>query len=421
MNTKEAFLLIEKANTLGSILGLETIKALLAQLGNPQNQVPVIHIAGTNGKGSILAFLESILSNAGYCVGRYISPTIFTYLERFQINGIYMTEEQFANYMTRVNSAIVSMQKEGFPHPTAFEIETAVSFLFFADEKVDVVLLETGMGGRLDATNVADEPLCTIIASISMDHMQFLGDTIEKIAYEKAGIIKENVPTVMYPGVKEAKAVIAKVCQEKHGPLLIPNQNDLVVLEETLKCSRFVFENQEYEISLLGTHQIYNAITAIKVIEVLNKTGVYEISLKQIKEGLAHTRWQGRFEQIGSEPLFFRDGAHNADACIWLRKTLEKHFTNKRILYIIGVLKDKEYEKMMEIMLPLAQQVFIVTPDNQRALDGNILADCAARYCHNVMVMESLQKAVEEAKLCAGKEDVILAFGSLSYIGGING
>lgn len=210
MTYEEAYLYMKEAGKRGSVYGTETVKELLLRLGNPQDRVPVVHIAGTNGKGSIFAFVGHILEDAGYVVGRYISPTIFTYLERFQINGYYMKESEFARIMETVIPVCEDMEEAGLPIPTAFELETAVAFLYFVQKKVDIVLLETGMGGKNDATNVVKQPLCTVLASISRDHMQFLGDTLQEILEQKMGILREQVPCVAYPMQDEMRQIWLK-------------------------------------------------------------------------------------------------------------------------------------------------------------------------------------------------------------------
>ncbi len=440
MTYEEAQNYIQKKNELGSVLGLDNIKELLRRLGNPQNKCKVVHIAGTNGKGSILACLDSIFQDAGYKVGRYISPTIFCYLERFQINSKYMEKEVFLSYLSRIASIADGMEEEGYSSVTVFEIETAVAFLYFLEEKADVVLLETGMGGRLDATNVVDKPICTIIASISLDHMNILGDTIDAIAYEKCGILRDNVPCVVYPKNEVAMGVIQEQCDLHNVNPIVPDLTQLSIQNEDLCYEKFDYKNVNYELSLLGEHQIYNAVTAIEVVNILAdlnenaewmsdrkfvkkneiKQKKFDLKKVNIQNGLHNVKWEGRFEIIHKQPYVIRDGAHNVDAALQLKKQLIKHFTNRRIIYIIGVLGDKEHQKMLSILGPLANKAYVITvPENARALQAELLAEEVKEYIEDVVVAESPEQALKKARRESCREDVIVAFGSLYYIGRI--
>lgn len=420
MNTTEAMTYIEQRNALGSVLGLDNIKELLKRLGDPQDQCRVVHIAGTNGKGSILAYMDQVLQCNGYRTGRYSSPTIFTYLERFQINGRNMPEPELAGYVTRVAEAVEEMETNGVPRVTAFEIETAVAFLYFLREQVDVVLLETGMGGRLDATNVVQKPLCTILASISLDHMRILGDTVAKIAEEKAGILREGVPCVVYPVNEEALPVIRKRCERLAAPLILPDLQQLRVQSEDLHWETFDYKNVNYKISLLGEYQIYNAITALEALQSIEKQLKNGLKKVDIQKGLEITQWKGRFEVLCRAPYIIRDGAHNLDAARQLYRQITKHFTNRRILYIIGVLGDKQHKEMLRLLLPLAWKTYVLTvPENPRAYQAEALAAEAAEYCPRVEITGSPEQAYECARQEAAADDVIIAFGSLYYIGRI--
>ncbi|MCM1495767.1 MAG: bifunctional folylpolyglutamate synthase/dihydrofolate synthase [Bacteroides sp.] len=420
MDYSEAMNYMTEKNKLGSVPGLERIQALLLRLGEPQNQCKVIHIAGTNGKGSILAYLDAILQDAGYRVGRYISPTVFCYLERFQVNGRDMEAAVFADYLTRIRIVAEDMEADGITGLTAFEIETALAFLYFQEQQVDFVLLETGMGGRQDATNVVKRPLCTILAAISLDHMNILGETVAEIAYEKAGIVRDEVPCVIYPENEEAMSVLQKQCSLHNIKPILPDLTQLTIIKEDLYWEEFDYKKVKYKIGLLGKYQIYNALTAIEVIEAVKKQVDIDLDNVNIQRGLHNARWRGRFEVLQRSPYVIRDGAHNIEAARCLREQLTKHFTNKRIIYIIGILKDKEYDAMLALLVPLACRVYTVTvPDNSRALPAEELARVVRRYCRDVIPTESPEQAYELARAEAAPEDVILAFGSLYYIGRI--
>lgn len=426
MTYEEAQNYIQKKNKLGSVLGLDNMKELLRRLGNPQNALKVIHIAGTNGKGSVLACLDAILQAAGYKVGKYISPTVFCYLERFQVNGSYMKEDVFAYDLPRIASVVQDMEEEGFSPVTAFEVETALAFLYFLEEKVDVLLLETGMGGRLDATNVVDKPICTILSSIRLDHMAVLGNTIDAIAYEKCGILRDDVPCVVYPKNQAAMPVILEQCRLHNITPIVPDLEQFILQNEDLYYETFDYKNVRYQLPLLGEHQIYNAITAIEAYRIFdewkNKKQENYNGLKNVnvQKGLHNVVWKGRFEILSRTPYIIRDGAHNVDAAIQLKKQLIKHFTKRRIIYIMGVLGDKDYHEMLSILGPLADKAYAVTvPFNARALKAELLADAMREYVDDVTVADTPEQAFELAIQEAEKEDVIVAFGSLYYIGRI--
>lgn len=400
----------------GSILGLTSIQNLMKELGDVQEKLAILHIAGTNGKGSTGTFLSAMLQRAGYKVGRYTSPAVFTPLEVWSINGKNISKEDYVIMLSQVKNACDILVSKGMPHPTIFEVETALAFLYFYHEKCDYVLLETGMGGREDATNLITKPVCSILTSISMDHMKFLGDTLAKIAGEKAGIIKEKCPVFSILQKEEAMEVIRNVAKGKDAALTVANPGQFHDICMKENATTFVEpEIGMLHIQMAGTYQLANAALAIETAKWIlrEKKDRNEI----IRTGLLEARWPGRFETIGTKPLIVIDGAHNEDAAVQLRKTVENCFTNRRITYIIGVLADKEHEKMLKIMLPLAAKVYTVTPHNDRALSGEELAKEARRFHSDVTNSESVERAVELAIEQSEKEDVILAFGSLSYLG----
>lgn len=448
MNYSEAREYLKNVNKLGSILGLNTIKELLKRLGNPQNELKVVHIAGTNGKGSIMTFVQNILMESGYKVGRYCSPAVFNEREIIRINDEYISEEQSADLLTRIKEKCDSMYSEGLPHPTSFEIETAEALMFFKEQNCDIALIECGMGGETDATNVFEKVLCSVIATISLDHTQFLGSTIEEITKVKSGIIKENCPVVMSKQIVEAESVIKKVCKQNNSKLIIPTEQDSENVEIdglTTKVTYKASNNKEYILNLqaLGTYQIKNAKTAVEVALVLDKALTEKTNIcdesdknngtgmknninnsgntieKNIKKGIEKTVWPGRMEVISKEPLIIIDGAHNPGAVLELRKTLDLYFTNKRITFIMGVLSDKDFSKEAEIIADRAERIITITPNNSRGLDGHKLAETLVKYNHNVQVADSLKQAAEESidTIKENRTDMILAFGSLSYLG----
>ena len=419
MNYEEAMNFIQNTNKFGSVLGLDNIRELLERLGNPQDQLRVVHIAGTNGKGSTLAFLAGIFRESGYRAGRYVSPASFYYEERFRINEENISKKDLCFYMEKIKNVAEEMVKDGLSHPTMFEIETALSFLYFLDKKVDVVLLETGMGGRLDATNVVKKPIATVIASIGMDHMQFLGDTLEKIASEKAGIIKEGCPVISYDNTKEVNEVIKNKAKQMHAKVTFVNSAGIRVLQESLNGESFSYRSsdgrwyEKIEIPLLGRHQINNEALALETLNVIKN--YYCISDFQTEDGMRKTIWRGRIEILEREPMVICDGAHNPDGAKSLLSFLQNNFTNQRLIYIMGVLSDKDYEQMVQILAPAADKIYTVAPDNPRALSSRELCNCISKYHQNVEERQRLAECLSEVRQKAEKDDVIIICGTLSF------
>lgn len=409
---------MDSLKSYGIVPGLDSVRELCRRLGDPQEGLNFVHVAGTNGKGSALAYVSTVLTCAGYRVGRYISPTIREYRERFQINGRMITQKDLCELAGEVKDACDAMRAEGLPHPTPFEVETALGFLYFIRKKCDLVVLETGMGGRLDATNVICSSQVAVLASISMDHMQYLGNTLTAIAGEKAGILKPGCRAVSAEQEPEAMEAIRARAEQLGIPLTVAETRLVGRARYGLEKQRFDYDGmKDLEIGLAGRCQIGNAALAVEACRALRECG-YEIPDKALRQGLRETRWPGRFTILGRRPLFVADGAHNEDAARELAKSLEMYFTNRRIIYIMGILKDKEYEKIIELTAPYADQILTVTPPgNPRAMGSYELAQEVAKAHPRVTATDSLEEAVELSHLLAGKEDVILAFGSLSYLG----
>lgn len=415
MNYEEAAEFADSTKKYGSILGLESIRNLMQELGNIQEQLHIIHVAGTNGKGSVCAFLSAALTEAGYRVGRYNSPAVFERREVFRIGETMISKEEYAAVFGRVQTACEVLTKRGCPHPTVFEVETAAAFLWFYEKKCDLVLLETGMGGETDATNLITHPVCSVLTSIGMDHMQYLGNTIEEIAKVKAGIIKKGCPVVALKQGDSVCEVIknkAEECGSRCVLVEVPQyMQEAPIWGTTLQDVHY----GSVHTALGGVWQRENLSLALAVLKLLEESG-YPITKEAVQGGIAKTIWHGRYEVLQTEPLFIIDGAHNPIAAKRLKETIEKDFTNREIIYIIGVLADKEHEKMLRLLLPEAKAVFTVTPDSPRALDGEILAKEARKYADNIWYVPDIGKAVKMAKETAKESDVILAVGSLSYL-----
>lgn len=403
----------------GGALDLTNIKELMKRLGNPQDQLKYIHVAGTNGKGSVIAYLYTTLTKAGYHVGRYISPSVYSYREKIETEGKSISREKFAEQTTRVAAVIEEMTAEGLAHPTPFEIETAVAFLFFAEEKCDPVILEVGMGGIADATNLITTTELAVLVPISMDHQSFLGNTISEIAEKKAGIIKPGSSVVTIGQETEALEVIKKTGAEAGADVCVADVSEAEVLEADFTGQRFCYKGEEYALSLAGSYQTENAVLALEALRILDERG-YHTTLEQRKEGLWATRWNGRLTIIHKDPLFIVDGAHNPAAADMLEDSVRKYFKDRRLFFIMGVFKDKDYPYIIRKLCPYAEQILAIeTPDNPRALPAEELAEAIRPYNANVRAEKNILRAVEELFEMAGKDDVILSFGSLSFIGEI--
>ena len=442
MNYIEAMDFLEETKQYGSQLGLTSIQNLMAELGNIQDEIPLVHIGGTNGKGSVGAMLSKVLTESGYRVGRFCTPDVFAYEDEFQMNGINIEKERLAQLFTQVKAACEKLVAQGKAHPTRFEVETAAAFLWFYEEKCDIALLEVGMGGLTDATNVITNTIVAGLASISMDHIRFLGNSLAEIATVKSGIIKSQVPIVTMKQKPEAMEVIKKKAEEMQAELILADAtqaqnvtqkngrygfewkaslNHPVTEKENVKnnvqkgTAKCDFKCIPVTLSLCGAFQVENAVCVLNILHILQKK-YPKITETVIQRGLSHTIWHGRMEQIGTGPDFYLDGAHNEDAVRKLRKTLDEGFSDRRIVYIMGVLADKDYEKMIAMMFQSGDRVYTVTPGNPRALDGKELEKQLLRQNIHAQYCENIQDAVLYALRDAQKEDMILAFGSLSYL-----
>ncbi len=421
MNYNEVVDLIDTTVKFGCKPGLERTEKLLELLGNPHKKLRVIHVAGTNGKGSTAAMLASILSSAGYRTGMYISPHLFRNTERMTIDGIEITEEDFAEYATQVLSMVRLMGEKGLEEPTQFEMYTAMAFLYFERKKVDFAVVEVGLGGRFDATNVI-EPLLSVITSIGYDHKDVLGDTIEKIAYEKAGIIKKGSRAVMYPQLyPEASAVVEAVCREKGASLVEAGINSLILKDYDLSGQTLDFNYWNYDIRgmklpLIGDHQLYNAAVALTAIAELDKMG-YRIEEGGIRKGIESVKWPCRLSILSNEPLILVDGAHNVDGINSLHNALLKYFSSRNIIFVFGMLRDKDYTYAIKKLMPMAYHAIATEPLNKRALSASAMAEAVKPYCSRVVSEPDILKAVEKAKELYEKDCMICICGSL-YLAG---
>ena len=415
----------EKINPLGSVLGLDTMRELCTRIGNPERELRIIHVAGTNGKGSVSSFLTGALQANGYRVGRYISPSVLDYREKIQVNGSYIPKTKVAEYLSSLFETAEQMQQDGFHHPTSFEIETAMAFLYLRDKKCDFCIVEVGMGGLEDATNVIPSPLLCILTSISLDHVGMIGNNLEEIAKTKAGIIKDCTTVVVAPQQESVAEVIRKVCINHDGVTVhfVEEKNVSVKAKKDPKLPNRLIQKFSYgpyknvEISLLGDFQPENAAVALEALSSLKNLGV-KLKDEKIYEGLKKTIWPGRFEVLGRKPLVICDGAHNPDAVKRLMKTVDAYFTNCPVIYIMGVLKDKAVEEIVELSAGRADFIITVTPpNNKRGMKALQLGEIVKEHNLRVSTADSVEEALEEACLLSGPEGVVIAFGSLSYLG----
>lgn len=425
----EVWAYLEQISGSGIVMGLESMRELMAELGDIQDALKIVHVAGTNGKGSVCTLVSSILGRAGIRVGKYTSPAVFDRKEQYQVNGQNIAAHELVEVFSEVRRACANLIAKGRRQPTVFEVETAAAFLWFYRQRCQVVVLETGMGGETDATNIIEHPLVSVLTSISMDHVKFLGNDLVQIAQIKAGIIKEGCRVVaVKPGQEEIRKVIEAACRKKQAVLSYSDAGKACHIRQCIQggemrqyfsyplCGTEKKEYSEVELFMMGCYQIENAVCAIETVKALRDCGL-SIRDEEILAGISKARWEGRFSVLCRQPMVVIDGAHNADAAKKLAETLKRGFTNRKIIYIIGVLADKAHEEMMEIMLPLAQKVYTVTPDHPRAMGGQALAAEAAKYHACVSYCLTVEEAVDKAVSDAGQENsLILAFGSLSYL-----
>lgn len=418
MNYEEAREYLDQVSKGGSVLGLDNMRELLKRLGNPQDSLKFVHISGTNGKGSVLAYLSTVFKEAGYRTGRYISPTLFSYREKIQVNEKFIGREDLSRLTEKVKAAAEEMQNCAAGDPTIFEIETALAFLYFVEQKCDIVILETGLGGALDATNVITTPVMEIIASISMDHMEFLGDTLGKIAYQKAGIIKPDTSVVSAMQQPEAMDVICNVCRERDCTFQTVDPEQIKDISYGYEGQSFSYKNWEnIKISLMGSYQIKNAALALEAINALRKLG-YDLKDRAVYQGMKKAIWKGRFTLISKDPVILMDGAHNPAAAEELVRSLKLYYAGKKFYYIFGMFRDKDYAQVIRLTAPMAEHIITVqTPGNPRALPAAELKEAVAEVNPSVEAAESLRMAVNQVMERIDSDSVVVIFGSLSFLG----
>ena len=415
MNVTETIAYIHSVCWKGTIPGLGRTQELLRKMGNPEKKLKFVHIAGTNGKGSTAAMTASILQQAGYRVGLYTSPYIYRFHERMQVNGVEISDEDLVAVTEYVKPLAQSMAE----CPTEFELVCGIAFEYFLRQKCDIVVLEVGMGGAFDATNVIECPEVAVITNIGLDHTDVLGDTLEKIAETKAGIFKEGGDAVIYRGVESVEKVFEDICRQRNVSLKKADFDGLQLHSHGLEGQVFdCGARKNLQLPLLGVHQLKNAAVVLGIVDTLIEKG-WQISEENIRDGLKFARWPGRFDIVGKDPLFIIDGGHNPQCIDALVKNIADYLTGTRLIALVGVLADKDYGEMFRPVMEYVTEFVCVTPDNPRKLPAAELAEHLQRAGAQAVACATVAEGVAKAKALAGGDGAVLCFGSLYTIGDI--
>ncbi|MCR5150499.1 MAG: bifunctional folylpolyglutamate synthase/dihydrofolate synthase [Clostridiales bacterium] len=410
MKYDEALSYIHSLERFGVRPGLDRMRELMRLLGNPQNGLKFLHIAGTNGKGSTSTIAACILKSAGYNVGLYTSPYVLDFRERIQLNGEMVSKQDLADITEKVRSAI----EENNLLITEFEAVTAIAFLYYASKSCDYVVLEVGLGGRFDATNIISAPCVSVITLIGLDHTDVLGDTMEKIAFEKCGIIKEKSPVVSFPFQKpECLEIIKQTAKVNNCCLLTPNTGNLQLIGITPCSSEFIYDGIHIYLPLAGRHMVFNCITAIEAVRAV----LPSVNPKSIYDGVSDVRMPARMQIISYNPTVIIDGGHNEDCAKALSSFLEQSFSSRRIIAVSSIMADKDYKRYIEIISPYVNKLIACKANVKRALSADKLCDCAKAYISDCEFIEDSEKALNYALSVAGENDVILICGSF-YLAG---
>jgi dihydrofolate synthase/folylpolyglutamate synthase len=415
MTAQEAIAYIENYTWSTTRLGLARTRELLYKLGDPQKRLKFVHVAGSNGKGSTCAMLDSILRAAGYRTGLYTSPYIQDFCERMRVDGENIPGETLAALTERVKEIADAMED----HPSQFELVTAIAMQYFLEAGCEIVVLEVGMGGALDSTNAIDAPEVAVITNLALEHTEYLGHTLAEIAATKGGIIKRGCSVVAYPNVPEVTDVIERICREQDAPLTWADFGAIRPVTDSLDGQVFDYVNQTgLQIPLLGAHQLKNAAMALTVVDALRARG-WHIEDQAVREGLAATKWPARFEVLHRAPLFLLDGGHNPQCAETVRDSLLHYFPGQKRVLLVGVLADKDYGTLASILDAAADAWVCVTPESERALPAAELGRCLERFGKPVTVCETIPDGVTAAMEQAGAEGVACAVGSLYMAGAV--
>ncbi len=425
MNYDEAVLYLENCHRFGSKQGHENFKNLMALLGNPHENLKVIHVAGTNGKGSTCSMIFSILSEQGYRVGMFTSPHLNKYNERISVCGENISDYDFTRHIDIIKNKVFELFGNTNEFFSFFEIITAAAFNYFKEKSPDFIVLEVGLGGRLDSTNIIENPLVSVITSISFDHTEYLGNTISEIAKEKGGIIKKNSYTVLYFGHKKVYNIIKEICSEKNSELMYTESYGVNITKQNLDGTVFSVKNKYFSyknifIGLCGDYQVFNACNAFMTVEALKKQGVF-ISEKAVINGIKKAYIKGRMDIVMKEPLFILDGAHNVGGIEYLELFLKKlkKENNKKITIIIGILKDKNYAEMLLKITRFCDNIIFTEADNKRAVKSKELFEAGIFKNKNIFIEDDFRNAVNAALEISDTNDCIICTGSLYLVGDV--
>lgn len=411
MDRKEADRYLEICSQRGFVLGLDNMEKVLAALNRPDHQYKIIHVAGTNGKGSTCTMTQRILTENGYKTGLYTSPQLYHINDRIKIDNEEISDD---DYLAVFKDIVDICEKEEIPI-TEFEMITAVALEYFARENCDFVVLEVGMGGRLDATNIVDRPLLTVITSIALDHTDYLGDTLSEIAHEKGGILKETAPVILYPQEKEVEEVIKKIAHEKGVKVISPDFSQIEEIEIKEFSQSFHYKGMKIETGLMGNYQIKNAAMVYEIIHYLKNMG-YSIENKKVLKGFRETQMIARLQKLQENPVILLDGAHNEQGIQELKNALSSIYPGKSFVFIIGVLKDKEYEKEVQILSAVAKAFIAIEPDYpERKLDSSDLKELLDKYSDQVIDVKTVSRAIDYVNK-EYKEEIIVICGSFYHV-----
>lgn len=412
---QEAIDYIHSFNWLGSRPGLSRTGELLSRMSHPEEKLKFVHIVGTNGKGSTAAMIAQILQEAGYVTGLYTSPYLWRFHERIRVNGAEISDEELGAATTHARQCAQEMED----HPTEFELVTCIALEHFLRKGCDIVVLEAGLGGRLDSTNAIPSPEAVVVTNIGLDHTDLLGDTTEKIAAEKAAVIKAGCGVVLYEQVPSVMELVAQACHEVNAPLTVADFSALHVQEDSREGQRFDYGSfQDVEITLLGAHQRRNAAVALETVQALRRRG-WGIPDAAIRSGLERVQWPGRFEILQARPWVVADGGHNPQCAETVRANLDTYFPGDKVVFLLGVLADKDYARLVAQIAGKARAFVAVSPDNTRALSAEKLGAHLAGYGLPVTVCPTVQEGVAAALALAAEDGVVCALGSLYMTGAV--
>ncbi len=413
MTESQAIEYIHSRERFGSVLGLERISALCERIGNPQKALRFVHVAGTNGKGSTSTMIAQTLISAGYNTGLFTSPFVTDFKERIQLNGKMISSEDLAFCTGEVKKQADALESDGIV-PTEFEVLTAIAFLYYYRKKCDIVVLEVGMGGLYDATNVIENTDVCVITSISLDHTAVLGDTVAEIAFNKAGIIKDNSSAAVYPQLYEdALKVITDTAQAHSCTLSLADKSKVRILESDENGSEFIYKNQHLRTSLIGEHQVYNAITAYEACLLLKEKG-FNISDENIKQGIFSAKLPARVQIVCRSPLTIIDGGHNADGVEALCKTLKNSFSGYKISALMGMMKDKDVDTAVKLLAPMCARIYTASVNVPRSMSSAELLEKVSRYCGETKAFDTSAEAFRALKsIIKNDDELLLVCGSL--------